>query len=139
MAAAPGHGYGRDMCRSPRGWWLVVGWLLGGCGLAGCVHRIEVRSNPPGAAVTWNGTSAGRAPAQLTVRPFQPHAVTLRLTGYRTADVTLAHTGSMSFVSDALTLHWFRAIGLVPYAQVEVRLLREHGGIGTWEPEDLQN
>lgn len=115
-----------------------AGWLLAGAILTGCVHRIEVRSTPPGAAIIWNGTAAGRAPTHLTVRPFQPHDVAVRLTGYRTAEITLSRTGTMSFVGDLLTLHWFRALGLVPYAEVEVRLLREHGGIGTWDPEDLR-
>lgn len=104
----------------------------------GCVHRIEVSALPAGATIAFNGSPAGRSPVEVEVRPFKPRELTVSLPGYRTATVELSRTGPMSFVADALTLRWLRALGLTPYRPVEVRLVREHGGIGTWDPSELE-
>ena len=106
--------------------------------LLGCVHRVPIQSLPAGATVTWNGEEVGRAPVEVEVRPFRPRELEVTLPGYRPAVLRLSRTGPMSFVAEAVTLRWFRATGLVPWHTVEVTLVREHGGIGTWDAEDLE-
>lgn len=105
--------------------------------LAGCVHRIEVRSDPGGAMASFNGKSMGRVPFEVKVHPFGRRQLALTLPGYRPITLTIARTGTLSFLNDVLTLHWLRAVGLVQYSSVEVELLPEHGPIGTWNPDDL--
>jgi hypothetical protein len=65
-------------------------------------------------------------------------AIRASLGGYRTVTVRLPlHATTTGFLVDVLTLRWRRAFGGVPYTTVELRLVPEHGGVGTWDPEDV--
>lgn len=113
---------------------LALGLPFGG----GCVHHIVVSSDPPGAMASFNGAAVGRLPAEVLVRPFERRALAVTLVGFRPMTLTLARTGTMSFVGDLLTLHWPRGLGITPYATVELEMIEEHGPIGTWAPEELR-
>lgn len=115
---------------------MASGLLL--LALAGCVHTIPVRSFPDGATVSVGGAAPTRVPTEVAVRPFGPKVIVVSLPGYRSATVHLSRTGPLSFVWDAVTFRFGRMVGLTPYREVEIRLLREHGGMGTWDPQDLQ-
>ena len=54
-------------------------------GLIQADGRVELVSNPAGAAVNVNGAFQGRAPLTLRLRPGQPHTITLTAPGYETA------------------------------------------------------
>jgi hypothetical protein len=60
------------------------------------------------------------------------------LPGYRTVTMRVPPgTSHTAFVGDALTFRWARALGRRPYAVLEVRLVPDHDGVGTWAPEDV--
>lgn len=105
--------------------------------LGGCVHRFEVSTSPPGGMATFNGTAVTGAPYEVAVHPFGRRQISVVVPGYRPMSVKLARTGPLSYLTDALTFHWLRALGLVTYAKVELALVPEHGPIGTWNAEDI--
>ena len=61
-------------------------------GLIQADGRVELVSNPAGAAVNVNGSFQGRAPLTLRLRPGQPYTVTLTAPGYETATRELSVT-----------------------------------------------
>lgn len=105
--------------------------------LLGCVHRVTITTLPEGANLYRAGTHVGQAPATVAIRPFGATGVEARLPGYREATTSLRGVGTMSFVAEFLTLRWGRALGLRPRADVEIRLVPDHGPAGTWSPDDV--
>jgi hypothetical protein len=101
--------------------------------LLGCVHRIEVTTIPAGATLYRAQTHLGEAPAIVPMRIFSSTRIEARLPGYR----PVRGMGTASFFVDFLTLHWPRALGLQPRGTVEIRMMPEHGPVGTWTPEDV--
>jgi hypothetical protein len=118
-----------------------LSWLL-----LGCVHRVDVVSVPSGATVAWLDR-AGQpmpdlpeqpVPAQLRLRPFGPRRVRVSLPDHRTVDVAFSPgLVSWEFVTDVLLARPDRLWGRAPARVVEVRLVEEHGGVGTWAPGDV--
>ncbi|MDP2317706.1 MAG: PEGA domain-containing protein [Pseudomonadota bacterium] len=95
-----------------------VGLVLGMLGLGGgCMHKVPLSCDPAGAYVSVAGERVGVAPLDLPVRAFGPRRVTVERTGYRTLEFRLP---------------------LLPPRAIEVRLVPEHGGAGTWKPEDVK-
>jgi hypothetical protein len=90
--------------------------LLAGA-LAGCAHRVTVTSAPAGAYVFLGDEPVGTAPLDLAVPLVGPRVVRAELPGYRPFEVRL---------------------GFVPRRALELRLVREHGAAGTWEPEEAR-
>lgn len=109
--------------------------------LAGCVHRVEVTTVPAGAVVYQDGQRLGPAPVVVEVHPFQAarrRHVSATLPGYRDLDVRLPlSAGTWGFAADVVTLRWGRALGRRAHSSCELRLVPEHGGVGTWDPEDV--
>lgn len=87
--------------------------------LLACAHRVTIVSNPPAATVASEGDTRGVTPLTLTIKPYRPQTVIVRHPGYRPIAITLR-----------------RGLRIHPRT-VEVRLVEEHGGVGTWEPEDV--
>lgn len=87
--------------------------------LAGCAHRVELTSSPPGAMVTWRGRRVGPTPVVLKVRPFQTGVVTARLGGYRPYEAELGPPKLLRRGS-----------------RIELLLVEEHGAAGTWTPDE---
>lgn len=85
--------------------------------LVGCAHRVALTSSPAGAYVSLGGERVGVTPLELELQPFGPRDLRLELTGYRTFELKIR--------------------GKVPPA-LELRMIREHGGAGTWEPEEVR-
>ncbi len=102
-----------------------------------CVHKVQVTSAPEGAMVRYGGRDVGVTPVVLDVRPFGARRVEARLLGYRPF-VTKLPLGMTTtrFVGDALLLRPYQGLGLAPAATLELRLVKEHGGVGTWEEGD---
>ena len=100
-----------------------------------CVHKVQVTSAPEGAMVRYGGKDVGPAPVVLDVRPFGPRRVEARLLGYRplTTRLPLGMT-TTRFVGDVLRP--YQGLGLAPAGTLELRLVKEHGGVGTWEEGD---
>lgn len=82
-------------------------------------------------------TEVGDSPVVLKIPMFGSTYVEARMPGYRTLDTELRGVGTMSFVSDFLLLHWAKSFGFRPKAQVELRLMSEHGPVGTWDPDQV--
>ncbi len=113
--------------------------------LVACVHRVDVVTAPEGARVVVvdrrgrvvPGAPAGVGPTSVELRPFGARRVEVSLPEHRTVTVTLPlRLVTWGWVADTLTLRWRRAFGIVPAAIVEVRLVEDHGGVGTWAPEE---
>lgn len=83
--------------------------------LFACVHPVAVRSDPAGAYVSMDGVRVGVTPYTIEVKRRQ--SVTVEMVGYR----------PLSF--------W---VGPATPPAVEVRLIPEHGGAGTWEPTEAR-
>lgn len=105
--------------------------------LLGCVHRIEVTTIPSGATLYREQARLGEAPATVPIRIFSSTRIEARLPGYRSVTTQLRGMGTASFLADFLTLHWPRALGIQPRGTVEIRMMPEHGPVGTWTPEDV--
>lgn len=84
---------------------------------AGCARRVSLVSHPVGAYVTVGEARAGVAPVDLDLPTIGGRRVSVQRTDYRTLDLRLP---------------------LFPPRAIEVRLVREHGGAGSWEPEDVE-
>lgn len=82
----------------------------------GCVHRVTLVSHPAAAYVTVGETRAGVAPVELEVPLFGERRVSVQRSGFRTVDLRLP---------------------FLPPREIEVRLVPEHGGAGSWDPEDI--
>lgn len=91
--------------------------LAGALVAAGCAHRVALTSAPAGAAVTLGGERVGVTPMELAVHWVGPRVLRVELSGYRPLEVRL---------------------GLFPRRAVELRLVREHGGAGTWTPDQVR-
>ena len=84
--------------------------------LGGCVHKVHLVSEPPGAFVFRGSERIGTAPMDLRIPIYGRPKLTMRLPGYREVSFrppTRAR-GVLSFVRDALTLQWARALGRAP-------------------------
>jgi len=103
--------------------------------LLGCVHRVQVTTVPVGATLYRNEARLGEAPVEVRVPIFSSRHVEARLPGYRSVTTVLPRVGPMSYLSDVFSLHWGQALGLRDKAVVEIRLMPDHGPVGTWEPE----
>ena len=105
--------------------------------LLGCIHRVEVTTFPEGATLYRKGRQLGEAPLVVRIPMFATTQVEAKMPGYRAVDTKLRGVGTASFVADVLFLHWLKAVGLRTKAEVELRLMPEHGPVGTWAPEDV--
>lgn len=114
------------------------GLLLLGLASAGCAHRVVVVTEPPGALIRWNGEILPAERPELKVGPFGPRLLEVEEAGYRAYAGRLSGHGPVRFVAQALGLRWLTMSGAVRDGEVRVTLLREHGGVGTWNPEDLE-
>lgn len=109
--------------------------------LCGCAHKVHIVSDPPGATVRVGRQTLGPTPRDVSMLwwPFRPMRVRVAAPGYRPVDVSLKErVGPWHLVGELLTLHWKRLLGLAPRAEIEVLLVREHGGVGTWSPDDIK-
>ena len=71
-------------------------------GLIQADGRVELVSNPAGAAVNVNGAFQGRAPLTLRLRPGQPPTITLTAPGYETATRELSVAADSAQTLDCL-------------------------------------
>lgn len=95
-------------------------------------------SSPSGAMVRYDDAPAVATPATIRVPFGGPRDLTVGLGGYRTTTARLPLRVTVTgFLWDALTLRWRRALGAAPYTTVEVRLVADHEGVGTWGPDDV--
>lgn len=92
---------------------LLVALVLG----MGCRGHVTLVAHPVGAYVTAGKTRVGVAPVDLPVPLIGGRRATVERTGYRTVNLRLT---------------------MVPPRKIEVRLVPEHGGAGTWDPDDIK-
>ena len=98
---------------------------------------MDVVTVPAGALVQYDAASQP-SPTSVLVPFGGARTIRVSLGGYRTLSAALpAHVTTTGFLADVLTLRWRRAFGAVPYTTLELRLVPEHGGVGTWDPEDV--
>ena len=115
--------------------------LLLAAALAGCMHRVRVQSDPPGAMIRVGREVVGPAPQDVRFLwwPFRPLKVRVAAQGDRPVVIQVnQNVGPMRFLGELLTFRYKRLLGLTPRATVEVILVREHGASGTWLPEDIR-
>lgn len=110
-------------CMTPGPTRLLLGLCLALC-TTGCVRRVTVRSDPPGATVTRRGEAVGVTPLDVRVWfiPFAAQRVRVGMPGYRGVDVALGRRLGL-FRSE--TTH-------------QVMLVPHHGRSGTWTPEEAE-
>ena len=102
-------------------------------GLLGCAHLVEVTSAPPGAEVRYAGQALGPTPVTLRVRLFGPRRVEATLVGHRPVQVALPLALTTTrFVGDVLLARPRQGLGLRPVTSIELRMVKEHGPVGTW-------
>ncbi len=71
-----------------RGRWLVLGALLVGSGLTGCVERrYTIRTDPPGALIIANGEPIGVSPVSKSFTFYGDRSIRIIKEGYETKDI----------------------------------------------------
>jgi hypothetical protein len=130
--------------------------LLLALSLGGCVHKVRVESEPPGATVFFKGKRVGVTPTEFTT-VWTPH-VSNQARRYRLRVVLPDHRPVVTTIGPEVRLwryllHPLRAgIGpcfvppfewaggqcLKPRSSRGFVLVRDHGPAGTWTPEDAQ-
>lgn len=115
----------------------------------GCVHKVHVDSEPPGAQVKVNGVVRGATPVDFKVvwsPPFvRAYKMQLSLPGYRTVTSDAAGWLRPSPLRREVRLwryllHPFQLrkwLGIVPRSSFNYVMVPEHGPAGTWDAEDL--
>ena len=107
--------------------------------LFACAHLVEVRTAPEGAELRYGGEPVGPAPVTLRVRPFGPRALEANFAGYRTLSTELPLSWTTSrFVGDALLLRPLQGLGIRRSGVLELMLVPEHEGVGTWEEGEVR-
>ena len=107
-------------------------------GLLGCAHLVDVTSVPPGVEVRYAGQPVGTAPVTLRVRHVGPRRVEATLVGYRPVQVTLPLSLTTTrFVGDVLLVRPLQGLGVRFVTTLELRLVKEHGAVGTWSDVEL--
>ena len=100
-----------------------------------------IESTPPGATVTINDQAAGVTPLKVNTTwwPFRKIPVSIDLPGYRPFKF---HAGKAvrlyHIVADILSFRMFRLFGLKARNNHHIMLIRRHGRVGSWSPEDAK-
>ena len=126
-------------------------------GLSGCLHKVRVESDPPGAAVVYAGKRKGVTPVEFMAvsvpvvrKDLKRHRLRVTLPGHRTVTADLSpHLRLRKHLR-----HPFRGrpllcllppyndlrggVCLAPRTAMTVVLVKEHGPSGTWAPEDVE-
>ena len=119
---------------------LLLGLLLGLLS-SGCMHRVIIQSDPPGAQVYAGDKLLGSTPVEVRrwVWPYRKVPVTVRLPEYRPVTVRLDRDlGPFRVMGEVLRLKWRVLIGLKPRRVHEVLMLPEHEAAGGWLPGDVR-
>jgi hypothetical protein len=107
--------------------------------LAGCVHRVRIESEPPGATVEVDGRVVGVTPMERELRwwPFRKAPATVRLEGHRDVPIDLSKRVWLRRIwRDVVGRGLYRS---APRFTHTVRLVEEHGQAGTWTREEALN
>ncbi len=120
-----------------RMWLCARAGVLGGLLLGpGCVHRVQVVTDPIGASVSLGDRRLGLSPVNVVLPLFGPRTLTVQLAGYRTLTVPLGW--KLSALASPPEPTGLPAAGPLRSATLELRLVREHGGVGTWDPATVE-
>jgi len=107
--------------------------------LVGCAYRVEMTSTPLGAAVRLpdGSTLVTPATAEFKYRPFRRQTLLVSAPGYRAMTVRVRSNvvRSSRFVLDPFTRP-AAAFGDRPRGEVHFRMVRAHGPVGTWDPDE---
>ena len=109
--------------------------------LTGCRHKIRIESNPPGATVYLRKKNLGTTPIEQSFWWWPGRSIPLRarLPLYRT--MYIKGGTSMHLYTPVTDIFNFR---LAQLFGTEIRythtflLVRSHGSVGTWTPEDAK-
>lgn len=116
---------------------LVLAALLA----SGCAHRVAITSDPVGAEVKYGRKSKGVTPTEFTAFwwPYRKMEARVKVPGYRTVTVRLQpDVGPMRLFWEAITFRWRRLAGVDVRTEHQVVMVRRHGRVGTWTPEEAK-
>lgn len=106
---------------------------------SGCAYRVSLASLPSGAQVTLPDGSTIATPSETTLRwkPFSKQEITVRAVGYRplTIDLRRSEVRLSRYIRDALFRP--RTWRGEPRGEIELVLVPEHGGAGTWTADEV--
>lgn len=108
---------------------------------AGCAHRVDIHSEPPGATIKVGKRTIGPAPQQVRFLwwPGRAMRVKIEARDYRPLVIEAGNTVSTGrFILDFLSFRYKRILGLSPRTTINVLLVREHPGAGGWTPTDVK-
>jgi len=109
--------------------------------LLGCMHKAQITTDPLGAEVAWRGAAVGTAPIELTTLwlPFRDMSVEVQLPGFRGTVVDLSRDiGPLRATGEFLSLRWGRLFGFRARTVHQIRMIPEHGPVGTWSAEEAR-
>ncbi len=97
----------------------------------GCAHRVQVRSEPLGATVTYRGRDVGATPVELRARwwPWGSEIAQLEASGYRGMDIDLRQWLG--------PFRWRRRLLGEPSLTHTAVMVQTHGLSGSWGPADV--
>lgn len=100
---------------------------------------VRIESAPIGAQVVEGDQVLGLTPIDLSRRwwPWHKLPIIVRERGFRSVSVDLSKTiGPWRLTGEVLTFRWRRLLGKVPRQIHRIELLKEHGKVGTWSPDE---
>jgi len=107
--------------------------------LSSCAYKVRLVSEPAGAQLTLPNGEQVMAPAEVTLKwvPFGHQPLTCQASGYRTLTLDLRkdEVRWSHYVRD--TIFRPRTLFGAPRGTVRLVMVPEHGGVGTWEAEDV--
>ena len=109
--------------------------------LSGCSQKFRIESTPSGASVYQGSTKVGETPLTHTAkwRPRKEIPLRIQLPGYRPIIIDCGKDlGYLSVGGDAIRFKFPELLGMKERSTTHVLLIREHGGVGTWRPNDAK-
>jgi len=109
--------------------------------LCGCSQKFRIESTPSGASIYEGSRKLGETPMSYsaTWRPGKEIPLRIQLPGYRPITIDAGkNLGYLSLTSDFIHFRYGFLSGRKTKSTMHTLLIREHGKVGTWRPNDAK-
>ena len=120
---------------------LMITLAFIGSLLSGCSRKFMIESTPSGASVYVGSKKIGETPLSHTAkwRPKKKIPLRIQLPGYRPITIDAGKDlGYLRFGSDLMHFRYGVLLGQKTTSTTHTLLIRKHGKVGTWRPQDAK-